>query len=56
MLLSIWSAGGRSPKVEPLAEPALLTSAKLPAQSLVVLPHRQLQALEKLAAERSIAA
>jgi cellulose synthase (UDP-forming) len=56
MLLSIWSAGGRSPKVELLAEPASLTSAKLPAQSLVVPPHRQLQALEKLAAERSIAA
>ena len=26
MLMSIWSAGGRSPRVEPLAEPALLAS------------------------------
>jgi cellulose synthase (UDP-forming) len=56
MLLSIWWAGGRAPKREPLAEPALPTSAKLPAQSLVVLPPRQSQRLAKLAAERSIAA
>jgi Glycosyl transferase family group 2/PilZ domain len=56
MLMSIWWAGGRSPKLSPLAEAALPSSAKLPAQSLVVLPHGRPQPLEKLAAERSIAA
>ena len=56
MLLSIWWAESRSPRLEPPAEPALPSSAKLPAQSLVVLPPRQPRHLAKLAAERSIAA
>jgi cellulose synthase (UDP-forming) len=56
MLMSIWSARGRLPKLEPAAEPALPSLAKLPAQSLVVPPPRHTQHLAKLAAERSIAA
>jgi cellulose synthase (UDP-forming) len=56
MLMSIWRAGSRLPTSEPAAEPPVPAPAKLPAQSLVVLPPRQTQRLAKLAAERSVAA
>jgi cellulose synthase (UDP-forming) len=55
MLMSIWSASRKAPSVEPVAA-LLMTSDKLPAQSLVVLAQPAAQRLANLAAERSIAA
>jgi hypothetical protein len=53
--MSIWSAAMRRPKLESLVVP-VLSSDKLPAQSLVILAQPVPQRLADLAAERSIAA
>jgi cellulose synthase (UDP-forming) len=55
MLMSIWSTSRKAPSVEPVAA-LLMTSDKLPAQSLVVLAQPAAQRLANLAAERSVAA
>jgi cellulose synthase (UDP-forming) len=55
IIMSIWSAAMRRPKLEPLVVP-VLSSDKLPAQSLVILAQPVPQRLADLAAERSIAA
>ena len=50
MLMSIWSTSRKAPSVEPVAA-LLMTSDKLPAQSLVVLAQPAAQRLANLAAE-----
>jgi cellulose synthase (UDP-forming) len=55
IIMSIWSAAMRRPKLESLVVP-VLSSDKLPAQSLVILAQPVPQRLADLAAERSIAA
>jgi cellulose synthase (UDP-forming) len=57
MLLSIWSAGSRRPKVEvETTTISSLATDKLPAQSLLVISTQLPTRLAKLAAERAIAA